>query len=179
MKKQILVLFLFLTSFCYAQIEKMEPPFWYEGMNKSDVQVLFYGKNIAENTVSISNNVVITTVIKTENPNYLFVTIDTKEVTAQTLKFTFKNGKKSFTKDFEIKKRKENSAFRKSFDASDVVYLLMPDRFSNGNQANDSSPNLQEKANRNLPGGRHGGDIQGIIDHLDYIQEYYPVILLA
>jgi len=171
MKKQITVLFLLITTFTFAQIDKMEPPFWYEGMNKSEVQVLFYGKNIAENTVSISNNVVITNVTKTENPNYIFVTIDTKNVSAQTLKFTFKKGKKAFTKDFEIKKRRENSANRTSFDASDVMYLLMPDRFANGNESNDSSPKLQEKANRSLPGGRHGGDVQGIIDHLDYIQE--------
>jgi neopullulanase len=171
MKKQIIVLFLLITTFTFAQIDKMEPPFWYEGMYKSEIQVLFYGKNIAENTVSVSNNVVITNVTKTENPNYLFVTIDTKNVAAQTLKFTFKNGKKSFTKDFEIKKRREDSALRKSFDASDVMYLLMPDRFANGNESNDSSTNLQEKANRSLPGGRHGGDIEGIIKNLDYIQE--------
>lgn len=171
MKKNILALFLLITTFSFAQIDKMEPPFWYEGMNKSEIQVLFYGKNIAENTVSVSNNVLITSVTKTENPNYLFATIDTKNVTAQTLKFTFKNGKKSFTKEFEIKKRREDSANRKSFDASDVMYLLMPDRFANGNESNDSSPNLQEKGNRSLPGGRHGGDVQGIIDHLDYIKE--------
>ncbi|WP_445718144.1 glycoside hydrolase family 13 protein [Flavobacterium sp.] len=171
MKKLILLLIIAFSTSVVAQIDKMEPPFWYEGMNKSEVQVLFYGKNIAENSVSISNNVVITNVTKTENPNYIFVTIDTKNVSAQTLKFTFKKGKKSFTKDFEIKKRRENSANRKSFDASDVMYLLMPDRFANGNELNDSSPKLQEKANRSLPGGRHGGDVQGIIDHLDYIQE--------
>jgi neopullulanase len=171
MKKFILLFFITLSISVFAQIDKMEPPFWYEGMNKSEVQVLFYGKNIAENTVSISNNVVITNVTKTENPNYIFVTIATKNVSAQTLQFTFKKGKKSFTKDFEIKKRRENSANRKSFDASDVMYLVMPDRFANGNESNDSSPKLQEKANRSLPGGRHGGDVQGIIDHLDYIQE--------
>jgi glycosidase len=171
MKKNISILFLLITTLTFAQIDKMEPPFWYKGMNKSEIQVLFYGKNIAENTVSISNNVVITNITRTENLNYLFVTIDTKNVAAQTLKFTFKNKKKSFIKDFEIKKRKEDSANRKSFDASDVMYLLMPDRFANGNESNDSSPNLQEKGNRNLPGGRHGGDVQGIIDHLDYIQE--------
>lgn len=171
MKKQILVLFLLINTFTFAQIDKMEPPFWYEGMNKSDVQILFYGKNIAENTVTVSNNVVVTNVTKTENPNYIFLTIDTKNVAAQTLQFTFKKGKKTFVKNFEIKKRRENSNTRKSFDASDVIYLLMPDRFANGNESNDSSPELQEKANRSLPGGRHGGDVQGIIDHLDYIQE--------
>ena len=171
MKKIILLFLITFSASIFAQIDRMEPPFWYEGMNKSEVQVLFYGKNIAQNSVSISNNVVITNVTKTENPNYLFVTIDTKNVTAQELQFTFTNGKKSFKRNFEIKQRKPNSALRKSFDASDVMYLLMPDRFANGNPNNDSSPELQEKANRSLPGGRHGGDIQGIINNLDYIKE--------
>lgn len=171
MKKIILLFLITFSASIFAQIDRMEPPFWYEGMNKSEVQVLFYGKNIAQNSVSISNNVVITNVTKTENPNYLFVTIDTKNVTAQELQFTFTNGKKSFKRNFEIKKRRPNSALRKSFDASDVMYLLMPDRFANGNPNNDSSPELQEKANRSLPGGRHGGDIQGIINNLDYIKE--------
>lgn len=171
MKKLLYILTTLFTISISAQIDKMEPPFWFEGMNKSEIQILFYGKNIAQNSVSVSNNVVITNVTKTENPNYLFVTIDTKNVAAQTLNFQFKNGKKTFSKDFEIQKRKENSANRKSFDTSDVIYLLMPDRFANGNESNDSSPKLQEKGNRSLSGGRHGGDIQGIIDHLDYIQE--------
>ena len=171
MKKIIFSLITLFTLSLSAQIDRMEPPFWYEGMNKSEVQVLFYGKNIAQNSVSISNNVVITNVTKTENPNYLFVTIDTKNVKAQELQFTFTNGKKSFKRNFEIKKRRPNSALRKSFDASDVMYLLMPDRFANGNPNNDSSPELQEKADRSLPGGRHGGDIQGIINNLDYIKE--------
>ncbi len=60
---------------------------------------------------------------------------------------------------------------RKGFDASDVIYLIMPDRFANGNPNNDSQPEMSEKANRNFSGGRHGGDIQGIINHLDYIKE--------
>jgi glycosidase len=171
MKKLILLLLITISVSVSAQIDRMEPPFWYEGMNKSEVQVLFYGKNIAQNSVQVSNDVVITNVIKTENPNYLFVTIDTKNVKAQNLEFTLTNGKKSFKKGFEIKKRRPNSALRKSFDASDVMYLLMPDRFANGNPNNDSSAELQEKANRSLPGGRHGGDIQGIINNLDYIKE--------
>ena len=171
MKKIIFSLITLFTLSLSAQIDRMEPPFWYEGMNKSEVQILFYGKNIAQNSVQISNNVVITNVTKTENPNYLFVTIATKNIKAQELQFTFTNGKKSFKRSYEIKKRKPNSALRKSFDASDVMYLLMPDRFANGNSNNDSSSELQEKANRSLPGGRHGGDIQGIINNLDYIKE--------
>lgn len=139
-------------------------------MNLNQVQIMFYGKNIAQNKVLVSNGVVITDVRKTENPNYLFVTIDTKDILAQNLVFTFSNGKKSFTKSFEIKQRRKDSKFRKSYDSSDVIYLLMPDRFANGNPNNDSSSDTQEKANRSLPGGRHGGDIQGIINNLDYLK---------
>ena len=170
MKKIIFSLITLFTLSLSAQVDRMEPPFWYEGMNKSEVQVLFYGKNIAQNAVTVSNDVVITNVTKTENPNYVFVTIDLKNVTAQELMFTFKNGKKSFNQSYSIKKRKENSRNRKSFDSSDMMYLIMPDRFANGNEKNDSDSNLQEKANRSLPGGRHGGDIQGIINNLDYLQ---------
>jgi len=171
MKKLFCTLITLFTLSLSAQIDRMEPPFWFEGMNKSEVQILFYGKNIAQNSVQVSNDVVITNVTKTENPNYLFVTIDTKNVKAQNLEFTLTNGEKSFKKGFEIKTRRPNSALRKSFDASDVMYLLMPDRFANGNPNNDSSSELQEKGNRSLPGGRHGGDIQGIINNLDYIKE--------
>jgi glycosidase len=165
------ILFFLLLSTCgFAQIDKVEPPFWYENMNLNQVQIMFYGKNIAQNTVSVSNGIVITGVQKTENPNYIFVTIDTKDVLAQEVVFTFKNKNKSFTQKYEIKKRKENSRLRESFDASDVIYLLMPDRFANGNSSNDSTPNTTEKADRNNPGGRHGGDIEGIIKNLDYIK---------
>ena len=170
MKKLILLFLITISVSVSAQIDKVEPPFWYENMTNNQVQVMFYGKNIAQNTVTVSNGVVITQVQKTENPNYVFVTIDLKNVTAQELIFTFKNGKKSFNQSYSIKKRKENSRNRKSFDSSDMMYLIMPDRFANGNEKNDSDSNLQEKANRSLPGGRHGGDIQGIINNLDYLQ---------
>ena len=140
-------------------------------MNHSEVQIMFYGKNIAQNQVSVSNGIVINNIQKTENPNYLFVTIDTKNIPAQDFVFTFKNGKKTFTQNYSIKSRKENSKYRKSYDSSDVIYLIMPDRFANGNPDNDSTNNTNEKANRSNPGGRHGGDIEGMIKNLDYVKE--------
>ena len=167
--KKILLLLL-ASTFSFAQIDRMEPPNWWENMNLNQVQIMFYGKNIAQNKVLVSNGVVITDVRKTENPNYLFVTIDTKDISAQNLVFTFSNGKKSFAKNFEIKPRNPQSKFRKSYDSSDVIYLLMPDRFANGNPNNDSTNDTQEKGNRSEPGGRHGGDIQGIINNLDYLK---------
>lgn len=170
MKK--ILFFLLLSSSAFAQIERVEPPFWYAGMNNAEVQIMFYGKNIAQNEVTVSNNIIISNIQKTENPNYIFVTIDTKNVLAKDLIFSFSKNKKTvFTKNYSLKQRRANSALRKSFDSSDLIYLIMSDRFANGNPDNDSDNSVTEKANRDLPGGRHGGDIQGIINNLDYLKE--------
>jgi glycosidase len=168
--KKFFLLFL-VTSLSFAQVERVEPPFWWNDMEHSDVQIMFYGKNIAENQVSVSNGIIIKGIQKTENPNYVFVTIDTKNTTAQDLVFTFKNKNKSFTQNYSLKSRKENSKFRKSFDSSDMIYLLMPDRFANGNPNNDSHPSVIEKADRTKIDGRYGGDIDGMIKNLDYIKD--------
>ena len=102
----------------------------------------------------------------------IFVTIKTKDLSSGTYAFNFsKKGAKGFSRSYELKERRAGSAFRKGFDASDVMYLIMPDRFANGDPENDSKVELAEKADRSKLGGRHGGDIQGIIDHLDYIKD--------
>ncbi|TRX35274.1 alpha-amlyase [Flavobacterium sp. ZT3R18] len=170
--KKIIFLFFFISTSIFAQIDRVEPPFWYAGMHNPELQIMFYGKNIAQNEVTASNAIVIKEVQKTENPNYLFVTIDTKNTTTQDFIFSFsKNKKVVFTKKYSLKQRRENSASRKSYDASDLIYLVMSDRFANGNPKNDSDKSVFEKGNRALPGGRHGGDIAGMIQHLDYIKE--------
>ncbi|MBC7846738.1 MAG: glycoside hydrolase family 13 protein [Flavobacterium sp.] len=153
-------------------IERIEPPFWYIGMHNPILQIMCYGKNIAKLQVSISNSTPIIKVQRTENPNYLFITINTKNSPPTEFYFIFKEKDKVvLTQKYSLKQRKENSAQRKSFESSDVLYLLMPDRFSNGNSNNKNDVSTTEKYNRKLPEGRHGGDIQGIINHLDYIQE--------
>ena len=86
-----LVAFLMFSISTFAQVDKVEPPFWWSDMNRSDVQIMFYGKNIAQNEVSVSNGIIIKEIQKTENPNYVFVTIDTKNVSPQNIVFTFKN----------------------------------------------------------------------------------------
>ncbi len=162
---------LLVTSLSFAQVDRVEPPFWWSDMNLSDVQIMFYGKNIAQNDVSVSNGIVIKDIQKTENPNYVFVTIDTKNTSSQDFVFSFsKNKKIAFTQKYTLKSRRKNSKFRKSYDASDVIYLIMPDRFANGNPNNDSTLNTTEKSDRSIPGARHGGDIDGIIKNLDYLQ---------
>lgn len=169
--KKLLFTLLLIPILVFGQLDRVEPPFWYAGMQNPELQIMFYGKNIAQNTVSVSNGIVIKNVQKTENPNYLFVTIDTQNAPAQDLVFTFKNGKTVFTKNYSLKTRRKDSALRKGYDASDMIYLIMSDRFANGNPNNDSDKSVTEKGDRSNPGGRHGGDIKGMIDHLDYLKE--------
>lgn len=163
--------FLFLSSFTLAQIQKVEPAFWWKGMKNPELQILVYGRNIANQTLEFSDGIQPKDIQKVENPNYVFVTVNTNEISVPKFKINLKNGKKlvnSYT--YELKQRNPNSANRESFTSKDVMYLIMPDRFANGDVSNDSNKNLTEKANRSEPNGRHGGDLRGIINHLDYIQ---------
>ena len=169
--KKTLLLFLVSISL-FAQVDRIEPPFWYAGMQNPTLQIMFYGKNIAQHEVTVSKKIVITNIQKTENPNYLFVTIDTKNSTAQEIEFSFsKNNKVAFIQKYVLRQRRNTSALRKGYDASDMIYLVMSDRFANGNPNNDSQASVTEKGDRNNPGGRHGGDIDGMIKNLDYLKE--------
>ncbi|HET8855254.1 MAG TPA: glycoside hydrolase family 13 protein, partial [Salinimicrobium sp.] len=172
MKNFISLLLLVLSLNLNAQVERMEPPFWWSNMNLEELQVMFYGDNIAQYEVEASDGIVINNIRRTENPNYLFVTVDSDDIPTGEFLFEFKkDGEPAFTKTYEFKERREGSRFREGFDASDVIYLIMPDRFANGNPENDSHPSMIETVNRGKRGGRHGGDIEGIIEHLDYLED--------
>lgn len=171
MKKIFTIFALSAASVAFSQIQKVEPAFWWKGMKNPELQILVYGKNIAHDEIEISDGVQIKDIQKVENPNYVFITVNTNEINVPKFKINTKKGKKitsSYT--YELKQREPNSADRESFTSKDVMYLIMPDRFANGDEKNDSSPELTEKANRSLPNGRHGGDLRGIINNLDYIQ---------
>jgi glycosidase len=166
--------FLNLTSFAIkSKIEKLEPAFWWVGMENPNLQLLVYGQNIGEYQATLDYpGVRLKVVNNVENQNYLFVDlfID-KSAKAGKFDITFTNQKgQELVYQYELKERRKNSAKRKGFDSSDVMYLLMSDRFANGNPENDSVDGLAEKADRNNYDGRHGGDIQGIINKLDYLQ---------
>lgn len=171
MKKYFTFLFLLSVAISFAQIQKVEPAFWWKGMKNADLQILVYGKDIAKYQLVLSDNIKIKDLTKTENRNYVFITVNTNEIQKSSFKINFKNGTKTVNSyTYELKTRKPGSAERNSFTSKDVMYLIMPDRFANGDVSNDSQPNLIEKANRNLPSGRHGGDLRGIINNLDYLQ---------
>jgi glycosidase len=153
------------------KIDRVEPPFWWAEMHNPTVQIVFYGTNIGSLDVT-SDKGIIENIRKTENPNYIFIDFNTSGLTSGKVVFEMSNeGKLLFTQNFELKERASESRYRKGFDSSDVVYLVMSDRFANGDSSNDSHPTVVEKVNRAHKDGRHGGDIQGIINHLDYLED--------
>ena len=170
--KKIISLSLFLIfSMVFSQIQRVEPAFWWKGMKNPELQILLYGKNIANSQIELSDNIQIKNIQKVENPNYVFITINTNEINSERFKINQKiNNKIVASYNYELKTRKLNSANRLSYSSKDVMYLIMPDRFANGDESNDSVPQLTEKANRNDRSGRHGGDLKGIINNLDYLQ---------
>ncbi|WP_292008215.1 glycoside hydrolase family 13 protein [Chryseobacterium sp.] len=171
MKKLYVVLSLSVITGVFAQIKKVEPAFWWKGMKNPELQILVYGKSIADNEIELSDGIQIKNIQKVENPNYVFLTLNTDEINVPQFKINIKKGKKNIDSyTYELKQREPNSANRESFTSKDVMYLIMPDRFANGDETNDSRPDLIEKVNRSLPNGRHGGDLRGIINNLDYIQ---------
>ncbi len=153
---------------------KVEPPFWWAGMQNPNLQLLVYGTDISSSEVDIDyKGIKLERVQKVENTNYLFIdlVID-KDIKPGKFKIKLSNeGKTTHTYEYELLKRDDSSITRKGFDPSDVIYLLMPDRFANGDISNDSHPAMIEKADRSNPSGRHGGDIAGITNNLNYLQD--------
>jgi glycosidase len=179
MKNTILFSIFYLLSSFFAvsqdiNLQRVEPPFWWTGFKETQLQLMIYGKNIARTSININYpGVVLKKTNKTENPNYLFLDLFISPQTKPgkfLIRFTMKE-QNIATYTYELFAREKGSALRKGFNSSDVIYLLMPDRFANGDTVNDNVVGMKEKANRSNPNGRHGGDIKGIVDHLDYLKD--------
>lgn len=156
-----------------ANIEKMAPTFWWAGMKNPELQILLYGKDIASSDVTISSqDVILKEVVKQANPNYLLLYVDLSEAAPQTFNIVLKKGKKTTTVPYELKQRTRKGEDIEGFTAQDVLYLIMPDRFANGDPSNDVVEGMLENTvDRNEQYARHGGDLKGIEDHLDYIAD--------
>ena len=162
-----------ISSFA-LNVDRVEPLFWWIGMKNPTVQLMVHGPNIASSQVSLNYpGISIETVTRSTNPNYLFIDLKiSPEAKAGKLPIQFIVSKKeTLTYSYELKNREPNSASRKSYSNADVMYLLFPDRFADGDPTNNSVEGLPDKFNRGDSFGRHGGDIKGIIDHLDYLKE--------
>ena len=155
------------------QVTRVEPLSWWTGM-KMPLQLMVQGQDISEYNVTVEGGkgVEVEKVSKADSPNYLFVDVKiAANAQPGTYYIVFSKDGESFKYPYEIAARREGSAERTSFTTADMIYLIMPDRFANGDPSNDSVEGMPDKADRSKPFGRHGGDIQGIIDHLDYISE--------
>lgn len=166
-----LLLLLALMPVDAQKINHVDPPSWFTGMKESALQLMVHGDGIGAYEVRTDYpGVTVSTLVRTDNPNYLFVNLNvTREARPGTVKLTFVNGKKQLSHDLPLYERPAGPA--RGFNSSDVIYLLMPDRFANGDTANDNLESMTEKLNRSNPGGRHGGDLKGINDNLGYLRK--------
>ena len=156
-----------------ARIERIEPPFWWADMHHERLQIMVYGNAVAELRAEVTcPNVELAAVTRTANPNYLFLDLKLRsELTAGPCELRFQPpDADAIVEPFEFLDRRPKSALRKGFSPASVLYLITPDRFANGDQDNDHVPGMLEGPRRDLPRGRHGGDLQGIIDNLSYIE---------
>ena len=176
MKKNCLILvflvFVFQSAFA-AGIKTVDPAFWWAGMKNPELQVLIYGDNIAKSEVSITSETVrLKEVVELENPNYLILYFDVSEARPEKFDILLQQGKNKEVIPYELKQRKPGSADRRGFNSTDVLYLIMPDRFANGDPSNDVIPGMKEaKVDRNGQYARHGGDFKGIMDNINYIND--------
>ncbi|PIE49646.1 MAG: alpha-amlyase [Flavobacteriales bacterium] len=173
MKKTLFLIILIIPLSMVSQIDRIEPPNWFTGMKNPQLQLLVYGKNISAFTPVFEEKGIISKVEKAKSKNYLFITINTENLDAGTYNLHFKDGEIIvYTYPYTFEKRLKPEEKISGFTAADAIYLITPDRFANGNVKNDLDKDLLEKTiNRDDDYGRHGGDIQGIINHLDYIEK--------
>lgn len=157
-----------------VNINKIDPPYWYAGMQNPELQLMVYGEGIGSASVSVDYpGVTLSNAVKLESNNYLLVYLHLdKDVKPGKVKLTFTEGKKKLIKEYELRKRGKKSEEHIGFDASDVLYMLMPDRFANGNPDNDQVEGMRPNTvDRQDPNARHGGDLAGIEKHLDYFND--------
>ncbi|WND03808.1 glycoside hydrolase family 13 protein [Temperatibacter marinus] len=159
-----------------SSLKRVEPLNWWVGMKHQDLQLLIYGEKIGHLYPTFSyEGVSLTKVVRTENPNYIFAYLSIgSQAKAGTMKVDLldEKGVAQHSFAYELKERDAGSADREGFNTSDVMYLVTPDRFVNGDPTNDQIEGMREQSlDRTAGYKRHGGDIQGLEDSLDYIKD--------
>lgn len=158
-----------LTANATTKISRVEPTDWYVGMKDPTLQLMVYGKDVRNADVKIDYpGVKIDSLVRLDSPNYLLVYLNLEGAKAGTMNLNV-GGKKI---KYQLKNRDMSGDKRMGFTNADVLYQLMPDRFANGNPKNDAFKNMRDAVvDRKQPSMRHGGDLEGICQHLDYFNE--------
>ena len=163
-----------LFSACSAEtasLDRVEPPFWWQGFEHQELQLLVHGDNIGDLTPSVDySGVSVTRVERVKSNNYLFVYLQIDaDAEAGTFDIEFNGGSETLIHNYELRAKNPDPAHAKGFTSADSIYLITPDRFVNGDPANDTVDGYEDTLNRDAEYGRHGGDIAGISSRLDYI----------
>ena len=172
------LLFIFWCANIFAQNTSVNcyPTNWWTGMKWNKVQIMIHGNDIGNGDAYTINypGVKLEKVNKVENKNYVFLDINiTPAARPGMVKIKVKEKQSAFDIDFELKKRRtgNGTAFAQGVTSKDFIYLIMPDRFSNGDTTNDRIPGMRDQSlNRDSVYARHGGDLKGIENHLDYLK---------
>lgn len=158
------------------QISRIDPPHWWAGMRQDTLQLMVYGSNIANASATLDYpGVDIAKTVRLESPDYLLLYLVVgREAQPGTLPIRFIDGNKATTYNYQLLRRKSSPQSHVGFDCSDVLYLVMPDRFARGSKSPDESKRVKGmdfpvKADRSNLDARHGGDIAGLHEHLDYL----------
>ena len=177
MKKLLLLIAAVLTGMLTIQaavkIDRIEPTNWYVGMKNPSVQLMVYGEGIRDAEVNIDYaGVTIDSLVRLDSPNYLLIYLNTRGAQPGTMDITFKQGRSKKKVPYQLLQREMSGDKRMGFTNADVLYMLMPDRFADGNPANNQIAGMETyKNDRTQPSLRHGGDIEGIRQHLDYFNQ--------
>ena len=157
------------------QIERVEPGFWWTGMAHDDLQILVYGEGIGRTRATLrpTPGVTLDRTTAVASPNYLFLHLTISDDAAPgPLTVTFEGPDGATTLDYELRARTRTpGSYAQGFSSEDVIYLMMPDRFANGDPANDEIAGMLEGVDRSNPNARQGGDFAGVREHLDYIAD--------
>ncbi len=173
----VLAVLLFIGYSAFPQtsdIERCDPPFWWTGMKNPSLEILFKGKHIQDYSIEIKNrNVTIEKLIKPDNPDYVILKLKiAAEAKAGKFQIKFTSGSRMFSHEYELKERAANNNVHQGINSSDFIYLLIPDRFSNGDTTNDKIAGMQDSVFcRDSLFSRHGGDLQGVMNHMDHFKE--------
>ena len=177
MRKNLLFIIVFLsfatTMSAALKIDHIEPANWFAGMKNPCLQLMVYGKDIRQAEVTTDYpGVTIDSLVRLDSPNYLLVYLNLKGAQPGVMILDFKNGKQKKSVSYELKQREKPGFQREGFSNADVLYMLMPDRFASGSDANDQIKGMNTYVNdRTQPSLRHGGDLEGLRQHLDYFVE--------
>lgn len=175
MNRLFLLLITLVSINAIGQVDRVEPPHWWKGFKNPHLQLMIYGKDVGQAVPEIEyQGVNLTSFHRAESENYLFLDIMIGEAATAgdfEIILDYPDGS-SEAVTYELKERTRPVSDFNGFDSSDAIYLITPDRFANGDPENDVTEGLHEqRIDRTDDYARHGGDIQGIIKHLDYIEE--------